>query len=209
MAQNNATTVDEPPAETLARLNEGDVVSMQYERDGSITGGGHAEVVDVMSDSEVRVDEGGEGGTIWEARGDKVVEHYDSPANLASVVNIEIVNEANEIEWESDINYDDDDGEYDRSASAKLIIDGPDGRLTVLKRYRAMIDESKGLMEPGKISEDLTYYRPGENTPFTDGGAEWTVPKDVLADREAFLADCRAAVEADPEVEYEQHAQDL
>jgi hypothetical protein len=113
MAQNNNATVDESPAETLARLNEGDVVSMQYERDGSITGGGHAEVVDVMSDSEVRVDEGSEGGTIWEARGDKVVEHYDSPANLASVVNIEIVDEANETEWESDINYDDGDGEYE------------------------------------------------------------------------------------------------
>ena len=113
------------------------------------------------------------------------------------------------IEWDSEIEYDDDDGEYDRSARGKLVIDGPDGRLVVLKRFRAMVDESKGLMEPGKISEHSTYYRTDENRPFTDGKAEWSVPEDVLADREAFLEDCRAAVEADPEIEYEQHSQEL
>jgi len=117
--------------------------------------------------------------------------------------------EANEIEWESDINYDDGDDEYDRSARGKLVIDGPDGRLVVIKRYRAMVDESKGLMEPGKISEHSTYYRADENEPFTDGTAEWNVPEGELADREAFVEDCRAAVEADPEVEYEMHSDRL
>jgi hypothetical protein len=113
--------------------------------------------------------------------------------------------EADEIGWKSEIEYDDSDGAYDRSAKGKLIIDGPDGRLVVLKRFRAMVSKSKGLMEPGKISEHSTYYRPDENTPFTDAQAEWSVPEDTLADREAFLEDCRAAVEADPEVEYELH----
>jgi hypothetical protein len=113
--------------------------------------------------------------------------------------------EANEIEWKSEIEYDDSDGAYDRSANGKLIIDGPEGRLVVLMRVRAMVDESKGLMDPGKISEHKTYYRAGENTPFTDATAEWSVPEETLADHEAFLEDCRAAVEADPEVEYELH----
>jgi hypothetical protein len=106
MAENTDATTAETPAETLARLNEGDVVSMQYERDGSTTGGGHAEVVEIISSAEIRVDDGSEDGTTWEARGDRVVEQYASPANLASVVNIKIVDEANEIEWTSEIEYD-------------------------------------------------------------------------------------------------------
>jgi hypothetical protein len=116
-------------------------------------------------------------------------------------------NDTTTIEWSSELEYAEADGEYDRSASGKLIIDGPDGRLVVLKRYRAMIDESKGLMEPGKISEHATYYRADESQPFTDaGGHSWTVDQETLEDRESFLAECRPALEADPELEYEQNA---
>ena len=112
------------------------------------------------------------------------------------------------IQWESEIEYH-DDGDYHRIAHGKLVIDGPDGRLVVLKRFRAMIGESEGLMEPGKISEHTTYYRASENQPFTDKTHEWDVPEDVLADREAFLEECRAAVEADPALEYELRSEGL
>lgn len=114
-----------------------------------------------------------------------------------------------DVEWESEIEYDDEDGEYDRSAQGKLVIDGPDGRLIVLKRYRAMVDESKGLQEPGKIVETSTYYRDGESEPFTDGGHEWDVPEELPRDKGSFVEDCRAAVEADPQIEYEQHSDKL
>jgi len=113
------------------------------------------------------------------------------------------------IEWNSEIEYDDSDGMYDRSASAKLVIDGPDGRLVVLKRYRSMVDGPNGLMESGRISEHSTYYRADEDEPFVHGKDDWSVPEEALADREAFVEDCRAAVEADPEVEYKQYSQEL
>ena len=114
----------------------------------------------------------------------------------------------NQIEWESEIEYDDNDGEYDRSARGKLIIDGPEGRLIALKRYRAMVDESKGLLEPGKITEHSTYYRENESDPFTDGTAEWDVSEELLADEDAFVDECLTAVEVDPQVEYEQHMEE-
>jgi hypothetical protein len=113
------------------------------------------------------------------------------------------------IEWNSTIEYDDADGEYDRSACGMLVIDGPEGRLVVLKWFRAMVDESKVFMERGKIWEVSTYYRAGENDPFTYGTAELDVPEDALADREAFVEYCLAAIEAMPEVQYALHPPDL
>lgn len=114
-----------------------------------------------------------------------------------------------EVEWESEIEYDGNDGEYDRSARGKLVIDGPEGRLVVLKRFRAMVDDPKGLMDTGKISEHSTYYRTDESELFIDAKASWDVPDDVLADKDAFLGDCLEALEADPQVEYEQHSDKL
>jgi hypothetical protein len=125
------------------------------------------------------------------------------------------------IEWESEIEYQ-DERDYDRSAKGKLVIEGAEGKLIVLKRYRAMATplgettdagHENDLMEPGEISEHSTYYEVGSGDPFsrgnreqiTDGKHKWDVADETLNDREAFIKECRAALQADPAVEYEQH----
>lgn len=117
--------------------------------------------------------------------------------------------DTSEIDYEAEIELTSENSEYDREARGKLVIDGPDGKLMVLKTYRAMIDESKGLQEPGKIVEHSRYFRDNESESFTDGSHEWDVPEDVLTDESAFVKDCLAEVEADPQIEYEERSDRL
>lgn len=113
------------------------------------------------------------------------------------------------IEWESEIELSSENSEYDREARGELVIDGPQGRLVALKRYRAMIEEGNELQKAGEISEYIQYYRAGEDESFADGRAGWDVAVGELADEKSFVDECRAALEVDPEIEYELHAERL
>lgn len=95
MTDTDAEAEPETPADLLARLEEGDVVRFQYERNERITGGGHAEVEDVVKDTEIWVDDGSDEGVIWRATDDGgvVEDRKHSPANVPYVVNLEVVDE--------------------------------------------------------------------------------------------------------------------
>jgi len=114
-----------------------------------------------------------------------------------------------EIEYESEIEPNHENSEYDREARGKLVVEGPKGKLVALKRYRAMLEEDNGLMETGQIQEYTRYYREGENECFTDQSHIWHPRDGRIEDKDKFEKECLASLEADPKVEYAQFNDDL
>lgn len=113
------------------------------------------------------------------------------------------------IEYEHSIEDNSDSSHYDREVHGRLEIDGPNGKLVVTKRFRAMLKQDNDLMETGKIHCHDSYYRASESEPFTDGFADWSVDEEIIADKEAFANWCEQALLGDPELEYERQADRL
>jgi len=107
-----------------------------------------------------------------------------------------------EIEWTSDIDFGGDDY-YDRTAQGRLSIDGPRGHIIVIKQFRATTGDGNDLIDPGVIRQTTSYYYRTISEMICQTSHSWDVSEDLLTDRQAFLQQCRGALEAIPEIEYQ------
>ena len=107
-----------------------------------------------------------------------------------------------EIEWTSDIDFGGDDY-YDRAARGRLSIDGPRGPITVIKQFRATAGDGNGVINSGVIRQTTSYYYGTTSEMICQTSHSWNVSEDLVSDRQAFLKQCRSALEAIPEIEYQ------
>lgn len=107
-----------------------------------------------------------------------------------------------EIEWTSDLDFGGDDY-YDRAARGKLSIDGPRGRIIVIKQFRATTGGGNVVIDSGVIRQTTSYYYGTTSEMICQTSHSWDVSEDLLSDRQAFLKQCRGALEIIPEIEYQ------
>lgn len=105
---------------------------------------------------------------------------------------------------DASIEFEEND-EYNLRAHGKMAIEGPLGKLSVLKTYCAD-PKYEDLMSDDEIHEHKDYYHPDSNYedhPYTDSATSWNHPIEEMDENE-FIEECEAAMMGDPEIEYEE-----